>query len=417
MRSLHRQNGSCYKRTERLADGTVKIAKKYSIKYRTPDGRQVVEIVSPKKKEAMAALAERLAAMRAGTFATLKEITFGNYLPMWLASRSATLKPSTFRTFAGVLGTLPKGGGRRHHASPLQVFGPFLMEAITPEQIATYLGDLTRAGLKPKTVGNVRVLLSSLFEDAKASGYVGSNPVKHRLVRAARALAPGDTEEMIVPSPQQVSTLLDHLESVDAKLYAFAVLLAATGVRPGEAAAIQTKDLIPAAGQIFIGKNYDARARKIVLPKNGKSRVVDAGPQVFGALNRVGDHRDPEAYLLGEEAPLDWHWWRKRWARLQVEAGCGQWPMYSLRHFCASQMLASGESLAYASRQLGHAKQSMTLNHYSRFIPDTKRERGADRLAAELLGATKKLPIQSETPRNRPDQAEEWAAQVPNKPE
>ncbi len=27
----------------------------------------------------------------------------------------------------------------------------------------------------------------------------------------------------------------------------------------------------------------------------------------------------------------------------------------------------------------------MMLDHYSRFIPDTKRQRGADRLAAELL--------------------------------
>jgi len=71
--------------------------------------------------------------------------------------------------------------------------------------------------------------------------------------------------------------------------------------------------------------------------------------------------------------------------RLQVAAGCGEWPLYSFRHHWASQMSASGESLAYVSKQLGHSKQSMTLDHYSRFIPDTKRQRGADRLAAELL--------------------------------
>ena len=84
-------------------------------------------------------------------------------------------------------------------------------------------------------------------------------------------------------------------------------------------------------------------------------------------------------------------------------------------------MLASGESIAYVSRQLGHSRQSMTLDHYSRFIPDTKRQRGADRLASELLqgagAATKKLPIQSGTPRNRPNQTEEESAEVPNNPE
>ncbi len=82
---------------------------------------------------------------------------------------------------------------------------------------------------------------------------------------------------------------------------------------------------------------------------------------------------------------FDFHALSKAWGRLQVAAGCGEWPLYSFRHFWASTMLASGESLAYVSRQLGHAKQSLTLDHYSRFIPDTKRQRGADRLAAELL--------------------------------
>ncbi len=91
---------------------------------------------------------------------------------------------------------------------------------------------------------------------------------------------------------------------------------------------------------------------------------------------------------------FDFHALSKAWGRLQVAAGCGAWPLYSYRHFWASTMLSSGESLAYVSRQLGHSKQSMTLDHYSRFIPDTKRQRGADRLAAELL-APQVVPLKA----------------------
>jgi site-specific recombinase XerD len=34
--------------------------------------------------------------------------------------------------------------------------------------------------------------------------------------------------------------------------------------------------------------------------------------------------------------------------------------MYDLRHFFASKLLTDGESLAYVSEQLDHAKQTMT---------------------------------------------------------
>ncbi len=98
-------------------------------------------------------------------------------------------------------------------------------------------------------------------------------------------------------------------------------------------------------------------------------------------------------------------------------------------------MLRSGEPLAYVSGQLGHSKQSMTLAHYNHFIPDTKRQRGADRLVAELLqgssavavtaawpkpvgttlAVTSPLPIQSQTERNGANQTEDEAAQEPNK--
>jgi len=416
---LHRQNGSTFKRREIQPDGTIKVAKRWSIKFRDPSGRQIVEVVGPKKKEAMARLQEKLAAMRTGTYQTLKAIAFKAYVPQWLAARQPTLKPSTYRTFAGLLGALPTGPGR-HARSPVQHFGECLMDAITPEMIATYLGSLTTAKLRPKSVGNVKGLLSSLFEDARAGGYVGTNPVKNRLVRTAKALAPGDHEEMIVPSPPQVAALLNFLDAHDdPRLYAYALTMAATGCRPGECAALMVKDLIPVAGQIRIERAYDPRARKVVLPKSrSSSRTIDAGPSVFAALARVADLSQPESFILAEPdgGPLDFHKVRKGWATLQVAAGCGFFPAYSLRHYAASRMLQEGESLAYVSRQLGHAKQSMTLGHYSHFIPDHKRQRGADRLAAELLGVTTPLPIQSERGRNRANQAEEVEAQVSNNP-
>jgi len=166
------------------------------------------------------------------------------------------------------------------------------------------------------------------------------------------------------------------------------------------------------------------------LPKTGKTRTVDASPQVFAALDRCLRLRfgDPaqapaDAYVLGgaDGQPLDIEWWRRSrgWSRALVAAGVGAFGMYSLRHFYASRLLAASEPLAYVQKQLGHANQNMTLSHYSKFIPDTRRARGADRLMAELLtpAATEPQPNQAPRARTRLDGAEVTALQAVMKPD
>lgn len=100
------------------------------------------------------------------------------------------------------------------------------------------------------------------------------------------------------------------------------------------------------------------------------------------------------------------------WSRALVAAGVGAFGMYSLRHFFASRLLAAGEPLAYVQKQLGHANQNMTLSHYSRFIPDRRQARGADRLMAELL-TTEPQPNESRRARTSPVHSGEVSALGP----
>src|SRR5262245_40628910 len=43
--------------------------------------------------------------------------------------------------------------------------------------------------------------------------------------------------------------------------------------------------------------------------------------------------------------------------------------VYDLRHTFASLLLSAGEPLLYVSQQLGHAKPTITLQYYARWIP------------------------------------------------
>src|SRR5258708_386699 len=87
MRRLRtRQQGSVFLRRERQADGTMKVSDRWSIKFRRSDGRQVVQVIGPRKREAVERLAEILAAMRAG-HAVEKDIRFADYAAQWLTRR------------------------------------------------------------------------------------------------------------------------------------------------------------------------------------------------------------------------------------------------------------------------------------------------------------------------------------------
>jgi integrase len=60
--------------------------------------------------------------------------------------------------------------------------------------------------------------------------------------------------------------------------------------------------------------------------------------------------------------------------------------LYSLRHTCATLLLASGENPKVVADRLGHTSVKMTLDTYSHVLPDMQRS-ASDKLSAMLYGA------------------------------
>ena len=85
------------------------------------------------------------------------------------------------------------------------------------------------------------------------------------------------------------------------------------------------------------------------------------------------------------------NWVTKRFAVALDQAGVEHFRLHDLRHFVATQMLASGVALPVVSARLGHARVSTTLNVYAASMP------AWDRAAAETLSAapTRQLNIRA----------------------
>jgi len=258
-------------------------------------------------------------------------------------------------------------------------------------------------------LGDVKTLLSSLFEDARASGHMPANPIASRLLRLPRAQHDDGKIQRETPSSATVSALLDHLQDRDPVPYVAVLMMAALGLRPGEAAGAQVGDLDRVNRRLHVRRNIDARADgEVVSPKTSRRRMVDCGVPVFAAIDALLTARfgspskaPAEAWILGgpDGRPFDMDNFRRgrsrRWSFLLVEAGVSHFAMYGLRHYFASRLLERGESPAYVAKMLGHAKVSMTLDHYAHCLPSTARERGADALVAELLSSTPHRVTQS----------------------
>ena len=186
-------------------------------------------------------------------------------------------------------------------------------------------------------------------------------------------------------------------------------LLAATGMRRGEALALRWRDVDLDAGRLAVRrsvgvvKTKGAGEQLVEGPtKTGQSRVVDLDAGTVAALRTYraarglltlelvrdsalvlseldGSHRHPERFsrrFVGQVAQA-----ARRWGR----TNCRVIRLHDLRHTHATLLLADGVPVKVVSERLGHANAMITLTVYQHVHPGMGRQ-AADRFAALLRG-------------------------------
>ena len=186
-------------------------------------------------------------------------------------------------------------------------------------------------------------------------------------------------------------------------------LLAATGMRRGEALALRWRDVDLDAGRLAVRRSAGvvkakgAGERLVEGPtKTGRSRVVDLDAGTVAALrayrtargllaldlvrdpalvlsNLDGTHRHPERFSRRFAGQV---------AQARKALGEEQLPvirLHDLRHAHATLLLADGVPVEVVPERLGRASATITLTVYQHVHPGMGRE-AADRFAALLEG-------------------------------
>ena len=263
-----------------------------------------------------------------------------------------------------------------------------------------------QGGLSARTVRYVYTILRSALGDAVTQGRLSVNPTD-------RSTPPSPSEarppEMQAWTAAELGRFLSWAEAYDEDLAIGWRLLAATGMRRGEALALRWRDIDLDAGRLAIRrsvgvvKTKGAGERLVEGPtKTGRSRVVDLDSGTVAALrayraargllaldlvrdsalvlsNFDGTHRHPERFSRHFAGHI---------ARARRALGEERLPvirLHDLRHTHATLLLADGVPVKVVSERLGHASATITLTVYQHVHPGMGRE-AADRFAALLEG-------------------------------
>ncbi|GEA89050.1 tyrosine-type recombinase/integrase [Cellulomonas cellasea] len=283
----------------------------------------------------------------------------------------------------------------RDHISPH--IGQLRVAGVTWQQVTRWVQVLREKRLSPKTIANVHGLLSAAMNTAVRLGYRRDNPCS--AVRLPRAQRGGD--EMIVLEPLELDLILDNLTP---HYRPFIITLVGTGMRFGEATALQVSDLAldahPPPIRVNKAWKQDGERRPYVgAPKSARSRrTISLSPGLAGMLRTTTAGRRPDDLVFPNAAgrPIRNNtFWATHWLpAIEKAQGSGDEAavrltkrprIHDLRHTHASWMLAAGMDMFSLSRRLGHETYATTDNRYSHLMP--AQQVAAAQVAAAAMSA------------------------------
>jgi integrase len=244
------------------------------------------------------------------------------------------------------------------------------------EQAAKYSKD---------TVRLMVAVLRGMLQEAVNEGILAANPVMKlgKFYRSARKI-----KEKIDPfTIEELHLIEEKCRERFPEYYPFILCMARTGMRIGEATAVQWHDIDFAKNYIVIRRNIPHHRQVETTKTAASERKVDMSPELAAELKRLRTERKKQALAGGEAFDVEeWvfptedgtpifytNFLRRVWHKVQDLAQVRRRTPHDLRHGWASHMLAAGADLAYVSAQLGHANPSITLRIYSHWVPGTRR--------------------------------------------
>ena len=261
-------------------------------------------------------------------------------------------------------------GALRAHILP--AFADRPVAQIEQVDVRRFFAEKQAAGLSPKSLQKIRLVLRQVLELARGSGAIKTNPCDGiRLPRAVQA-------EPIFLSAEQVERLARETEPPYGLLVRIA---AATGLRPSELCGLRVGRLNLLKGTLEVAEAVTVvRGHLEVGPTKSYARRTVGLPRSL--CDELGEHlarRASEGPVQAEEfvftapmgGPLRRDLLYKRVIRPAIErAGLPtRLRLHDLRHTCVSLLIQLGAHPKAIQERLGHSSITVTMDVYGHLFP------------------------------------------------
>ena len=253
------------------------------------------------------------------------------------------------------------------------------------------------SSLSENTKGNYFRCLSSILSTAVQWQFINENPCKRVRAPSQRGR---EISHMNIDEAQKVYQAA--LNYRDIRISTAIILLLQTGVREGELAGLEWKDIDYDKGEIHIQRNSQYIRKIGIVTGSTKTRsgnrAISIAPDLIDLLQNYRTWQDEEKNRLGDQwqdtdrlltkwngSPINNQTiikWNKKFLQ---EAGFKYTTVHGLRHSFATLQIAAGTDLRTVSQLLGHADVSTTMNIYAHSLK-TSEAAAANRISKMLRG-------------------------------
>lgn len=321
-----------------------------------------------------------------GLLANPDGITVREFAQRWLERHSRGKAQNTIKRYNLELSQI------------LPVLGEMKIQGVKPTHIRRVLDVLASRGIALSSQGKVLERMKVIFREAQRLELIYRNPAEFIEVQTQRNSSEPAGRAL---EPWEIEKLLEACETHPMGL--FFRLLLATGLRKGEALALQWGDISLEQAEISITKNWTGEGRKCHMskPKSRRSRRVVPIPRGLLArleatyqelLEAYPKNHLSNAFVFGlptRDRPFDTlspnHALKRMIRRINAEQAKKEQEtgielprlahirVHDLRHTYGSLALRKGMPLELVSDRMGHSTPTITLNIYRHLLQDERR--------------------------------------------
>ena len=331
-------------------------------------------------------LAKMVAEASAGRL-TSGTTTVKHLLDRWLEHcETMGRSPTTMRKYRDIAGRVV-----------IPAIGSIRLDKLRASDLDKLYATMTAKGNKPTTVRRIHALISSALHQAERWDLVERNVAK-------RASPPPVHQAQIeTPSPDEVLAIIQVAEKINADLARMLLVAAMTGCRRGELCALRWTDLDWDTHTLTVARSvYETagggwaekptkthQVRRIGLDDLAIETFQAQRDSVDGLARQLRLTPKPDGFIFSP-SPVGAEPTRpdvvtRFFIRAAKQAGV-KTHLHALRHFSATQGIASGADVVTVAGRLGHRDPSVTLRVYSHVLEQR------DRDVAAAIGASLRRP-------------------------